>query len=477
MRCARCFKEIGSETMCPLCGFDLDAEQQRRYASKALPLMHRLAGKYELGEMLGAGGFGITYLARDTADGKLVAVKEFFPSELCDRAADGRVIPRRSEETFTKSVQHFYEEAKTLYALGRCPSVAGVDGFFRGNNTSYIVMEYARGETLKAYTARCGNRVPYNYAKHIVIQIALALSEVHALGIVHSDISPSNILIQPSGDVKLVDFGASRSFLNKSNPMQTVQVKPGFAPPEQYTGSNLKLGPWTDIYALACTFYRIATGKMPPPAAERRAGAAVTPMSVYVPETEPRVEDTINHAMELDFQKRYKNADEFIADFTDYVRQENVTDLQDTDGGTKSVELKGKLFEKLRRAVKSKLNRGSEQKTPTTEAYVEVIEGLNPGTKIRLEPGRQYLIGRQADICDMVVSNSSVISRVHCAMSFNSDERTVMLYDKSSNGITLGNGRTLRGESISLSGDSMVALSEGEVILNIVIKNGQGENG
>ena len=62
-------------------------------------------------------------------------------------------------------------------------------------------------------------------------------------------------------------------------------------------------------------------------------------------------------------------------------------------------------------------------------------------------------------------------------MSFNSDERTVMLYDKSSNGITLGNGRTLRGESISLSGDSMVALSEGEVILNIVIKNGQGENG
>lgn len=108
--------------------------------------------------------------------------------------------------------------------------------------------------------------------------------------------------------------------------------KPGFTPPEQYAGSTMQLGPWTDIYALACTFYRMVTGKLPPEAAARKSGETVTPISFFVPEVEPRIEKTIARAMELDYQKRYRTADEFIADFTDYAKQEKVTDLQDTDG-------------------------------------------------------------------------------------------------------------------------------------------------
>ena len=476
MRCAGCFREIGQERVCPLCGLDQEAEQRRRSGSKALPLMYRLAGKYDLGKMLGAGGFGITYLAKDVTDGQLVAVKEFFPSEFCDRAGDGRVIPHRSQEAFSKSVQHFYEEAKTLYALGQCPSVAGVEGFFRGNNTSYIAMEYIRGESLKEFIAKCGGRVPYNYAKHIIVQIALALSEVHASGIVHSDISPANILMEPSGDVKLVDFGASRSFLNKSGETRTVQVKPGFTPPEQYTGSTMQLGPWTDIYALACTFYRMVTGKLPPEAAARKSGEEVTPISVYVPEAEPRIEYTIARAMELDYQRRYRTADEFIADFTDYARQEKATDIQDTDG-TKFVEAKGNLFDKLKKAVRETFGSANKTKRQGAQAYIDVIEGINRGARLVLEPGRQYLIGRQEDMCDLVVSYNSVISRVHCAVKFDCAEGTVTIYDKSSNGVTLGDGRSLCGGSAVLNTDCMAALSEGEVILNIVINKNRGNEG
>ena len=476
MRCAGCFREIGQEQVCPLCGLDQEAEQRRRSASKALPILYRLSGKYDLGKMLGAGGFGITYLARDITDGQLVAVKEFFPSEFCDRAGDGRVIPHRSQEAFSKSVQHFYEEAKTLYALGQCPSVAGVEGFFRGNNTSYIVMEYVRGESLKEFISKCGGRVPYNYAKHIIVQIALALSEVHSSGIVHSDISPANILMEPSGDVKLVDFGASRSFLNKSGETRTVQVKPGFTPPEQYTGSTMQLGPWTDIYALACTFYRMVTGKLPPEAAARKSGETVTPISFFVPEVEPRIEKTIARAMELDYQKRYRTADEFIADFTDYAKQEKATDLQDTDG-TQFMETKVNLFDKLKQAVKGKFGIPAATKRLGPQAFVEVIEGVNQGTRLELEPGRQYLIGRQEDMCDLVVSNSSVISRVHCAVKFDSADGTVTIYDKSSNGVMLGDGRDLRGGSAVLNTDCMAALSGGEVILNIVINKNRGNEG
>ena len=476
MRCAGCFREIGQEQVCPLCGLDLEAEQRRRSGNKALPIMYRLAGKYDLGRMLGAGGFGITYLAKDITNGQLVAVKEFFPSEFCDRAGDGRVIPHRSQEAFSKSVQHFYEEAKTLYALGQCPSVAGVEGFFRGNNTSYIVMEYVRGESLKEFISKCGGRVPYNYAKHIIVQIALALSEVHSSGIVHSDISPANILMEPSGDVKLVDFGASRSFLNKSGETRTVQVKPGFTPPEQYTGSTLQLGPWTDIYALACTFYRMVTGKLPPEAAARKSGEEVTPIAVYVPEVEPRIEYTIARAMELDYNKRYRTADEFIADFTDYAVQDNSTDLKNTDG-TKFIETKGNLFDKLKKAVKQMFGSADKTKRQGAQAYIDVIEGMNRGARLVLEPGRQYLIGRQEDMCDLVVSNNSVISRVHCAVKFDSAEGTVTIYDKSSNGVTLGDGRSLGGGSAVLSTDCMAALSEGEVILNIVINKNRGNVG
>ena len=476
MRCAGCFREIGQEQLCPLCGLDQEAERRRRSGSKALPIMYRLAGKYDLGRMLGAGGFGITYLARDITNGQLVAVKEFFPSEFCDRAGDGRVIPHRSQEAFSKSVQHFYEEAKTLYALGQCPSVAGVEGFFRGNNTSYIVMEYVRGDSLKEFISKCGGRVPYNYAKHIIVQIALALSEIHASGIVHSDISPANILMEPSGDVKLVDFGASRSFLNKSGETRTVQVKPGFTPPEQYTGSTMQLGPWTDIYALACTFYRMVTGKVPPEAAARKSGETVTPIGVYVPEVEPRIEYTIARAMELEYQKRYRTADEFIADFTDYAVQDNSTDLKNTDG-TKFMDARENLLDRLKRAVKEAFGSADKTKRPEAKAYIEVIEGMNRGARLVLEPGRQYLIGRQEDMCDLVVSNNSVISRVHCAVRFDSAEGTVTLYDKSSNGVTLGSGRSLCGGSAVLNTDCIAALSGGEVILNIVINKNRGNVG
>lgn len=150
-------------------------------------------------------------------------------------------------------------------------------------------------------------------------------------------------------------------------------------------------------------------------------------------------------------------ADEFIADFTDYAKQEKATDIQDTDG-TKFIETKGNLFDKLKKAVKQTFGSADKTKRQGAQAYIDVIEGMNRGARLVLEPGRQYLIGRQEDMCDLVVSNNSVISRVHCAEKFDSAEGTVTIYDKSSNGVTLGDGRSLGGGSTVLSTDCMAAL-------------------
>ena len=164
--------------------------------------------------------------------------------------------------------------------------------------------------------------------------------------------------------------------------------------------------------------------------------------------------------------------DEFIADFTDYAKQEKATDIQDTDG-TKFIETKGNLFDKLKKAVKQTFGSADKTKRQGAQAYI----GVNQGTRLELEPGRQYLIGRQEDMCDLVVSNSSVISRVHCAVKFDSADGTVTIYDKSSNGVMLGDGRDLRGGSAVLNTDCMAALSGGEVILNIVINKNRGNEG
>jgi len=477
MKCPKCFREIGAPSYCPFCGLDIRDEIELRKKKKALPPLYVLANRYELGILLGAGGFGITYLARDIMNNQFVAVKEFFPAELCARAATGAVVPQRNKQAFDRSVEHFYNEAKTLHKLDRCPSVANVDGFLRANETAYIVMEYVRGENLKQHMQRSGNVLPYNVAKYIVIQIALALGEVHRVGIVHSDISPSNILIEPGGDVKLIDFGASRSYLHENDSSLTVQLKPGFAPPEQYAGSGLKLGPWTDIYALACTFYRMVTGQMPPPAMERQGGAKVTPLSELVPETEARVEQAIQKAMELNYHERYQSADEFIADFSDYGQVE--TNLEPGEGGGAGTVLVEpleeeketfltKLKKRLLGARKGTTDAGGGHTEKRTTAYVEVLQGKNAGSRLCLSDGRQYLIGRQSDICDLVVSDESVISRVHCTLRFDAGEKYVEVIDKSKNGTTLEDGTILHGESFLIRNDCTLLLSRGEVILQII---------
>ena len=144
----------------------------------------------------------------------------------------------------------------------------------------------------------------------------------------------------------------------------------------------------------------------------------------------------------------------------------------DTDG-TKFIETKGNLFDKLKKAVKQTFGSADKTKRQGAQAYIDVIEGMNLGARLV----RQCLIGRQEDMCDLVVSNNSVISRVHCAVKFDSAEGTVTIYDKSSNGVTLGDGRSLGGGSAVLSTDCMAALSEGEVILNIVINKNRGNVG
>lgn len=213
-----------------------------------------LADRYCIEKILGRGGFGITYLAYDKKEEKNIAVKEFFPAEIAFRkkgSADVAVIDSRAAELFRNSAKSFYNEAELASKFNGNPSIVSVYDSFFLNDTVYYTMEYLEGKTLKSYI-RSHGRLTEGQAVNVADHISSALMAAHSAEMLHCDISPDNIMVCSNGDIKLIDFGASRTLMRSGS--HTVILKRGFAPPEQYLEKG-RCGPWTDIYSLGAVLY------------------------------------------------------------------------------------------------------------------------------------------------------------------------------------------------------------------------------
>ena len=266
-RCPGCMEQKSGGAVCEHCGFD----ESRQNAPHQLQIGTVLQDKYLVGRALGQGGFGITYLGWNRYLDTKVAIKEYYPSVFVDRntAHDTTVTCRteQMEEYFTENRVRFLREAKVLAKLKEVPQIVSILDFFEANNTAYIVMEYLQGYDLKAYIRKKGGRLSPTQTFNIMRPVMAALAQVHEAGLVHRDISPDNIMLQPDGSVKLMDFGAVRSVHNAAVDKELTEatqaiVKHGFAPMEQYSATGA-IGPWTDEYALCATMYYCMTGKVP----------------------------------------------------------------------------------------------------------------------------------------------------------------------------------------------------------------------
>lgn len=235
----------------------------------ALPAGTVLAEQYKIEEVLGQGGFGITYRAMDKKSQKRVAVKEFFPDTLAYREHRSVVsYPGERSENYVYGLEGFLHEAETLRILDGNENIVRIYRYFEENGTAYFVMDYIEGVSFEAYIAERGGKISVAEAKQILFPIMDALDAVHAKGIIHRDVTPDNIYITKDGVVKLLDFGAARYSLGDRSCSLDVILKHGFAPMEQYKRHG-KQGAYTDIYSLAATFYYAVTGKRPPDAVER----------------------------------------------------------------------------------------------------------------------------------------------------------------------------------------------------------------
>ena len=237
---------------------------------KSLPNGHELLS-YKIESILGAGGFGITYLATDTNLNRAVAIKEYFPEQLASRDEDGNVHATSDNESkaFVWGRERFLKEGQILARFNN-PNIVSVLDFFELHNSSYMVMEYESGESLKSII-REGRRLSESDVLDLLLPLLRSLARFHNEGFIHRDIKPANILIRRDGTPVLLDFGSARQTVSGERLSLTSLVSPGYAPVEQYSDKGAHQGPWTDIYALGATFYHLLTGRMPATAMERTA--------------------------------------------------------------------------------------------------------------------------------------------------------------------------------------------------------------
>jgi serine/threonine protein kinase len=239
-------------------------------------------GEFEITELIGEGGFGIVYLARDHSLQRRVALKEYMPSALAARTGPMEVSVKseRHRDTFEAGLKSFVNEARLLAQFDH-PSLVKVYRFWEANGTAYMVMPFYEGVTLKQQLKDMGAPPNETWLMELLGPLTEALEVIHADQCYHRDIAPDNvILLKGSNRPLLLDFGAARRVIGDMTQALTVILKPGYAPVEQYAEvPGMKQGPWTDVYALAAVVYYAIIGKTPPTSVGRLMNDSFVPLS------------------------------------------------------------------------------------------------------------------------------------------------------------------------------------------------------
>lgn len=309
--CMKCMRIIPDGNVCGTCG---------KVAPQEL-LPHRLTpgtilrGRYLVGNSLGQGGFGITYIGCDLLLNFRVAIKEYYPSGYANRNVNSSTEVSVSESKYSEIIasgkEKFLNEARVLAEFYDTPGIVDVRDFFEENNTAYIVMEYLDGVTLQECIKN--NSIAPEVVVKLFMPIMDSLQKIHEKNTIHRDISPDNIMLLASGSLKLMDFGAARQVDYSDPKSMSVVLKNGFAPVEQYRSKG-ELGPWTDVYALVASMYVCLTGVVPDVSLERAFEDTMKwPRDLGIPISQT-LESVIKKGMAVKSEDRYQTVAELAQD-------------------------------------------------------------------------------------------------------------------------------------------------------------------
>lgn len=361
--------------------------------------------RYKLTERVGLGGMAEVYRAEDNVLGRTVAVKVMLPQYAAD-------------PTFTK---RFRQEAASAANL-QSPYIVSIYDWGLDGETYYIVMEFLRGTDLKTAIKERG-AINQRKAAEIGSQVAQALSVAHAGGIIHRDIKPQNIMIQPDGNIKVMDFGIARAGDAGLSQTATVLGTAHYVSPEQAQGKELTGA--SDIYSLGVVLYEATTGKLPfdgqdaVSVAVKQVNELPAPPSTINPNIDPALEAIIMKAMEKDPGRRFKDASEMRHILNDYLAGRPVN-LGDDISGLKT-QVMGGVAPVNGTAVMNPVGgaNGDAGRTTVNKAYA--ADANDEGKK---KSKRNVVIG-------VVVALLAVIGIVAAAMALGGNQEMVNVPDVS----------------------------------------------
>lgn len=428
--CPDCFETGFENGICGCCGY-VESKAVSKILSP-LPTGCILKNRYIVGRVLGKGGFGITYKSMDIEAGIICAVKEYAPLSLACRQSETytmNAINPEKNRSYEDGVKNFIEEAEVLHSLEGISAVVQIRDCFLENGTAYFIMEYLDGSTLNQVLRFARKKLPAEAITRIISTIGLAMHAVHdRTKILHRDISPENIYILKDETVKLIDFGSAKRLQSREKEDTYVFLKPHFAPPEQYT-FRFPQGSYTDVYALASTYYYALSGTLIPSAEERqKSGTAYTPLKNMAIGISDSVSDAVDRALNLDITRRTQTMLAFVTDI---------------NPGPKVL--------------------ASSQVYP----FLLVLRGQKAGRKYRIKFGAIIKLGRLTE-CDLCFDKQNEISKVHCFVYYDKVKNCFFVKDNdSTNGTLIGEKRIAANEFIMAAAGSRISLGSSQCIVEL----------
>jgi serine/threonine protein kinase len=284
----------------------------------------RLYNKYEILKVLKAGGFGITYVAKDMELDRKVVIKEYYPSSIVNRDGTDTVMPFRTHaKIYEKGLEDFLDEAKALAKFDTNSNIVNIIEHFKSNGTAYFVMPFEEGEDLAQYLSKHKN-MSEKEILDIIFPILNALEELHNIGMIHRDIKPANIFMRTNKTPLLIDFGTARYAFGKNTKSLSAILTAGYAPIEQYDSHSVQ-GAYTDVYALGAMIYKMATYSVPPESTSRSLAKLRNSADPLKPITSSNFslefKNAVHKALNVMEEDRYQSVDKFRYELFDKERE------------------------------------------------------------------------------------------------------------------------------------------------------------
>lgn len=453
--CPNCFAASMRNGVCAQCGYNMESQRELTAVLKPHTI---LRDRYIVGRVLGRGGFGITYKAYDLEWQSVCAFKEYVPRFIeLSRQNHGEIVLTDTAKIkqYEHSRKRFREEAEILYRIKKYPYIVRIRDSFQENNTDYYVMEFVDGINLKQAVRENHYLFSEKEATDILLKIGSTLQAIYEKeGMIHRDISPENILIDKNGDYRLIDFGSAKEVEPEGQRGFSVVYKPGFAPLEQYSES-MPQGSYTDVYALAGTYYYLTTGQMAPSALERMGGHNhYTPLYLANRSISKNVSDAIDRALVVDYKKRTQTIRQLLYELT-----------QQPAGSA------GKSAGYINRP--GGYTGGEKQKSKHPGAgYLEIIEGKNAGKSWMIpDDGKCRVAGRDSNRCHIVLPYGAV-SSTHFEIRFDAGKGIFRGKDYSRNGMVVNERFVSNAEFVAEIG-SVLRFPGTDCKILLGVKDGQ----